>query len=120
MRAISCRLGPPTGSAKSLLGGQHEDEQDMQNGGLWEDQSNAKRQLHDIEPAAQELCSGMLKWSPGTRSHAAGALRSKWLIRAAVGTASSDTAIGAAAGDAKASTDDDARPRASDAKGGSG
>ena len=58
----------------------------------------------------------MLKWSPGTRLHAACALRSKLLIRAAVGTASPDTAIGAAAGDAKASTDGDARPRASDAK----
>ena len=47
VRLISCRLGPPTGSAKSLLlGGQREDNQDMLNGGLWKDQFKAKRQLH--------------------------------------------------------------------------
>ena len=105
---------PPNGSAKSLLlGGQREDKHGMLNDGLWKDQSKAKRQLHLLEPAARELCSGMLKWSPGTRSHAAGAVRSKLMIRAAFGTASSDTAIGAAAGDAKASANADGGPRAS-------
>ena len=122
VRAISFRLGPPTGSAKSLFGGQREEKQDMLNGGLWKDQSKAKRQLHLIEPAARELCNGMLKWVPGSRSHAADALRSKWLIRAAVGTASldaaigaasSDAAIGAAVGAAQASTKADGGPRAS-------
>ena len=34
VRAISCRLGPPTGSAKSVFGGQREENQDMLNSGL--------------------------------------------------------------------------------------
>ena len=66
----------------------------MMSGGLWKDQSMAKRPLHLIEPAARDLRNGMLRKVPGSRSHAGDAVRGKWLIRAAVGTASSDAGNG--------------------------
>ena len=51
----------------------------MLSGGLWKEQSKARRALHLIEPAAQDMCNHMLKWVPEARSQARDALSSKWL-----------------------------------------